>query len=36
MPPSRLSDRYENATKTPLRQEVKNAGQTIALEVSSK
>jgi hypothetical protein len=36
MPPSRISNRYENATVTPLRHEVKAESQSIVLEVSSR
>jgi hypothetical protein len=36
MPPSRISNRYENATATPLRQEVKAEPQDIILEVTSR
>lgn len=36
MPPTRISDRYGNASDTPLRQEVKAGPQTITLELTSK
>jgi hypothetical protein len=35
-PPSRISNRYGEALKTPLRQEVKAGPQTITLELTSK
>jgi hypothetical protein len=36
MPPSRVSPRYQNATSTPLRQEVKPEAQTVTVEVTRK
>lgn len=36
MPASRISDRYENAAKTPLRQEVKAEAGDIIIDVTSK
>lgn len=36
MPPSRISPRYQNASVTPLRQEVKPEAQTVTVEVKSR
>ena len=36
MPPSRVSSRYQNATSTPLRQEVKPEAQTVTVEVKRR
>lgn len=36
MPPSRVSRRYENASITPLRQEVKPEAQSVTIEVKSR
>jgi hypothetical protein len=36
MPPSRVSKRYQNASVTPLRQEVKPEPETVTVEVKSR